>query len=76
MTAVSSIDTSALFALTELNASLKARGIKLHLAEVKGPVMDRLRASSLLESLNGKLFLSTAMASDYLNHPPPEKEER
>ncbi len=76
MTAVSSIDTSALFALTELNASLKARGIRLHLAEVKGPVMDRLRASSLLDTLNGKLFLSTAMASDYLNHPTPDKESQ
>lgn len=67
MLAVSSIDTTALFALAELNASLKARGIGLHLAEVKGPVMDRLRASTLLDNLNGKLFLSTAMASDHLN---------
>ncbi|QBE66956.1 SulP family inorganic anion transporter [Pseudoduganella lutea] len=67
MLAVSSIDTTALFALSELNASLRARGIGLHLAEVKGPVMDRLRDSTLLDQLNGKLFLSTAMASDYLN---------
>jgi SulP family sulfate permease len=67
MLAVSSIDTTALFALSELNASLRSRGIGLHLAEVKGPVMDRLRASNLLDTLNGKLFLSTAMASDYLN---------
>jgi SulP family sulfate permease len=73
MLAVSSIDTTALFALSELNASLRARGIGLHLAEVKGPVMDRLRASTLLDDLNGKLFLSTAMASDYLNS--VDKEE-
>jgi len=66
MTAVSSIDTSALFALSELNQSLKRRGIGMHLAEVKGPVMDRLRHSDLLRDLNGKLFLSTAMASDHL----------
>ena len=38
----------------------------MHLAEVKGPVMDRLRHSELLRDLNGKLFLSTAMASDHL----------
>ena len=66
MTAVSSIDTTALLALSELNQSLKRRGIGMHLAEVKGPVMDRLRHSDLLRELNGKLFLSTAMASDHL----------
>jgi SulP family sulfate permease len=58
MTAVSSIDTTALMALAELNQSLKRRSIGLHLAEVKGPVMDRLRHSELLQQLNGKLFLS------------------
>jgi SulP family sulfate permease len=66
MTAVSSIDTTALMALSELNQSLKRRAIGLHLAEVKGPVMDRLRHSELLQQLNGKLFLSTANASDHL----------
>lgn len=66
MTAVSSIDTTALFALAELNQNLKRRGIGLHLAEVKGPVMDRLRHSELLGQLNGQLFLSAAMACDHL----------
>jgi SulP family sulfate permease len=76
MLAVSSIDTTALFALAELNASLQARGIGLHLAEVKGPVMDRLRDSSLPDKLNGRIFLSTAMAADHLNSTSPEKETR
>ncbi|OEZ60386.1 SulP family inorganic anion transporter [Duganella sp. HH105] len=66
MTAVSSIDTSALYAMSELNLSLKRRGIGLHLAEVKGPVLDRLRNSELLRELNGQLFLSTAIACDHL----------
>ncbi|MEN3276071.1 MAG: sulfate permease, SulP family [Massilia sp.] len=66
LSAVNAIDTSALFALGELNGTLAARGIKLHLAEVKGPVMDRLKHSDLLGSLGGKLFLSTAMAWDEL----------
>ena len=66
MSAVSSIDTTALMALSELNQSLKARGIGLHLAEVKGPVMDRLRNSTLLQQLHGQLFLSTANACDQL----------
>ncbi|WP_256077276.1 SulP family inorganic anion transporter [Massilia sp. YIM B04103] len=68
MSAVSSIDTTALFGLMELNQSLKRRGIGLHLAEVKGPVMDRLRDSQLLDLLNGKVFLSTAMACDHLQN--------
>ncbi|MBV8122555.1 MAG: STAS domain-containing protein, partial [Paucibacter sp.] len=61
------IDTTALYALRELNQSLKRRAIGLHLAEVKGPVMDRLRGSDLLPQLNGKLFLSTARAWDHLH---------
>lgn len=67
MTAVSSIDTTALYALCELNQSLKRRAIGLHLAEVKGPVLDRLRHSALLRELNGQLFLSTAIACDHLH---------
>jgi SulP family sulfate permease len=67
MSAVNSIDTTALLALAELNQSLKRRGIGMHLAEVKGPVMDRLRNSTLLQQLNGKLFLSTANAFDQLH---------
>jgi SulP family sulfate permease len=66
MSAVSSIDTTALLALSELNQSLRGRAIGLHLAEVKGPVMDRLRHSKLLKQLNGQLFLSTANACDQL----------
>ncbi|MEW6022911.1 MAG: sulfate permease [Pseudomonadota bacterium] len=66
LSAVNEVDTSALFALTELNAMLKGRGIGLHLAEVKGPVMDRLKHSELLPALNGRVFLSTAMAWDAL----------
>jgi len=66
MTAVSSIDTSALFALSELNQSLARRGIGFHLAEVKGPVMDRLRQSDLLHTLNGEVFLSIDIADKKL----------
>lgn len=67
LSAVNSIDTTALFALAELNHSLARRGIGLHLAEVKGPVMDRLKHSELLAQLNGRVFLSTAMACDHLH---------
>jgi len=64
--AVNAIDTSALFGLIELNQTLGQRGVELHLAEVKGPVMDRLRDSVLPERLSGRIFLSTANAWDAL----------
>ena len=66
LSAVNDIDTSALFGLKELNASLLPRGVLLHLAEVKGPVMDRLKQSDLLQTLSGRLYLSAAMAWDDL----------
>ena len=66
LSAVNAIDTSALFGLKELNASLRQRGVLLHLAEVKGPVMDRLKQSDLLQTLSGRLYLSAAMAWDDL----------
>jgi SulP family sulfate permease len=66
LSAVNAIDTSALFGLGELNQMLRQRGIGLHLAEVKGPVLDRLKHSDFLAVLNGRLFLSTAMAWDEL----------
>jgi len=69
LSAVNAIDTSALFGLLELNTALAARGVRLHLAEVKGPVMDRLKASALPGCLSGQLFLSTANAWDALADP-------
>jgi SulP family sulfate permease len=63
MSAVSLVDTSGLYALQEINRTLQERQIKLHLSEVKGPVMDRLQYSDLLSrQLSGQVFLSTAQA--------------
>jgi SulP family sulfate permease len=66
LSAVNSIDTTALLALAEWNRSLERRGIRMHLSEVKGPVMDRLKTSDVGAALTGNVFLSTAMASDEL----------
>jgi len=66
LSAVNAIDSSALFGLLELNQALARRDVRLHLAEVKGPVLDRLRASALLRELSGRLFLSTANAWEAL----------
>ena len=67
LSAVNLIDTSALYSLAELNRNLLSRSIKLHLAEVKGPLMDRLQQSDLLlKPLSGQVFLSAAVALDSL----------
>lgn len=56
--AVNEIDMSALESLEAINLRLKDLGIKLHMSEVKGPVMDRLKRSHFLEEMTGKIFLS------------------
>jgi len=56
--AINSIDLSALEALQEINRRLLAADIKLHLSEVKGPVMDALQRSHFLDKLAGKVFLN------------------
>ena len=56
--AVNEVDMSALESLEAVNNRLATMGIKLHLSEVKGPVMDRLKRSHFLEELTGRVFLS------------------
>jgi SulP family sulfate permease len=56
--AVNEIDASALESLEAINHRLGDGGIRFHLSEVKGPVMDRLERSDLLKQLNGRVFLS------------------
>ncbi len=56
--AINEIDFSALESLEAINARLKDMGIKLHLSEVKGPVMDRLQKQHFIADLTGKVFLS------------------
>ncbi|MEY2992474.1 MAG: sulfate permease, partial [Pseudomonadota bacterium] len=56
--AVNEIDMSALESLEAINTRLKDLGIKLHMSEVKGPVMDRLKRSHFLDEMTGKVFLS------------------
>lgn len=58
--AINAIDGSALESLEQLISDLKSAGVTFHLAEVKGPVMDRLERTDFLDHLKpGKVFLST-----------------
>lgn len=56
--AVNAIDASALESLEAINHRLIDGGVKLHLSEVKGPVMDALERSEFLDELSGKIYLS------------------
>lgn len=53
MSGVAYIDTSGLDVLEALEMALRQNGSRLHLAEVKGPVMDRLAGTDLLAALGG-----------------------
>ncbi len=60
---VSHIDTTAILYLKELINSLKNKGVVLHLAEVKGPVIDKLEKIDFLKDLlPGQVFFQTTDA--------------
>lgn len=73
MSAVNGVDLSALVALGELNRGLAARGVRLHLSAIKGPVLDRLRRARLLDELGGELFDTTGQAYRRLCVVPGER---
>ncbi|APG61550.1 sodium-independent anion transporter [Sphingorhabdus lutea] len=62
--AVNAIDASALESIEAINHRMIDADIKLHLSEVKGPVMDRLQKSHFIEQLGGNIYLSQNEAFD------------
>ena len=60
--AVNQIDATALEMLDQLEKSLAARNIQLYFAEVKGPIMDRLKNTPLGKRMKNKIFLSVHAA--------------
>lgn len=68
--AVNFIDSSALHVLEDLYVGLKQSGVNLCLAEVKGPVMDRLRKAGFIDKIGEDcVFLSTHQAMTNLCDP-------
>ncbi len=65
--AVNDIDASAIETLETINQRLHEADIGFHLSEVKGPVMDRLKRSDLLQHLNGQVFLTQYQAYEALS---------
>jgi SulP family sulfate permease len=64
--AINDIDASALESLEAIDARLRDAGVTLHLSEVKGPVMDRLKDTELLRHLRGQVFLTHYQAVQVL----------
>lgn len=60
--AVNIIDMSALESLEAIAHRLKDLGVRLHLSEVKGPVMDRLNRTEFMAHLSGGVHLSQHQA--------------
>ena len=63
--AVNEVDASALESLKMIRAKLRDAGVSLHLSEVKGPVMDRLRRTDFLDHVAG-LYLTQLDAMQVL----------
>ncbi len=72
--AVNYIDASALESLEAINGRLHDAGIRLHLSDVKGPVMDKLNRSHFLQGLTGEVFMSTYDAWCKLHRKPDNAE--
>jgi len=64
--AVNQVDASAMESLETINDRLTDAGVRLHLSDVKGPVMDQLGNTPLLANLSGQVFLSAFDAWKYL----------
>ncbi len=70
---INHVDSSGLAMLETLLPALREAGVCTHLAEFKGPVLDRLKGSGLLETLApGHVFLSTEQAVTALAEPYDE----
>jgi SulP family sulfate permease len=65
---VNDLDSAAAETLAELDQELDARGVKLILTRIKGPVRDVLHRTGLLEKLasEGRVYLSTHRAIEVL----------
>lgn len=64
---INHIDASGVEVLEQLNRLLKEQGILLHLSEIKGPVLDRLKLIHFPEHLTGQVYLTQHQAMQALS---------
>ena len=67
LSAVNHIDSTGLDMLCELSVGLRERDIQIHLAEVKGPVMDQLEQTDWIQAQVSDIFPSTHIAFNTLS---------
>ena len=67
LSAVNHIDSTGLDMLCELSCGLSERDIQVHLAEVKGPVMDQLEQTDWIKEQVSEIFPSTHIAFNTLS---------
>jgi SulP family sulfate permease len=48
--------------LEELSENLSEVGVTLHMAEVKGPVMDKLKGTDFHRNMSGRIFFTADIA--------------
>jgi high affinity sulfate transporter 1 len=56
---VTSVDVTAADALCELDDALKAAGVRMHFAEMKDPVKEKLKRFGLMSRFGGRPFFAT-----------------
>ncbi len=75
LNSVSYIDSSALEGLESSIINLRASGVTLHFSEIKGPVLDRLAQTDLIDHLMpGRIFLTTHDATTALYEKSAEND--
>jgi SulP family sulfate permease len=76
MSGVGFVDSSALSSLQVAAENLRASGVTIHLADVKGPVMDRLRRTKIFEQLApGQVFPTPQVAVTALSRATEREKE-
>jgi sulfate permease, SulP family len=76
MSGVGFVDSSALKVLQVSVESLREGGVTLHLADVKGPVMDRLRRTTIFEQIApGQVFPTPQVAVTALTRAAAREKE-
>lgn len=63
---INHIDASGVEMLIQLNDLLNEQGIFLHLSEIKGPVLDKLKLVKFIENMSGQAFLTQHQAMQTL----------
>lgn len=74
-TSINFVDSSGLEMLDRVTRNLAAIGVSVHLADVKGPVMDQLAKTDFIGRLSGRVYFTTDQAMRDLQQPSAQNVE-